>query len=447
MLKKLFIAIVLLSYTLQAQTYVKGTLNPAQDYSWVVLYQLSGSKQLYVKNTTIVNGEFSIEFPPNSATGMYRLLYNQQQNGSLDFIYNNETVELQFNPDNPLESVNFSTSEENKVYHNYVAESTAWQQKLDAIQLEYFNLIDEKEKIILNNLYASTRSNFIEFQKQFETNTEGKLAQHFIKSSAKYYSSALIETAQQYLNSEKQHYFDFVNFEDEVLISATFLSEKIIDYVFYLNRSDDFQVQTILYKNAVQEVIQKLGDNNTIKSDVITLLLYTFAQIENTILIDFVIDNFYLQLPEEFKDKSVINDINEKVKLAIGKMAPEITWEENGATKNLTTLDKAAIYIVVFWSTSCSHCLAEIPQLYEFTKDSTDIHVVAVALEENEIAFNQKILELEKWTNILGLKKWENPIARDYQIKVTPTYFILDSAKRIIAKPDYLEDIKAFFEN
>jgi len=447
MLKKLFVAIVLLSYTLQAQTYVKGTLTPAQDYSWMVLYQLSGSKQLYIKNTTIVNGEFSIEFPPNAARGMYRLLYSQQQNSQLDFIYNNETVEMQFNPKNPQETVIFSTSEENKIYHKYVVESTVWQQKLDAIQLEYFNLIDENDKITLNNLYVSTRSNFIEFQKQFESNTEGKLAYHFIKSSNKYYSPVLIETAQEYLNSEKQHYFDFINLKDEVLINTSFLSEKIIDYIFYLNRSDDFQVQTILYKKAVQEVMQKLGDNDSIKTDVLTLLLYSFAQIENTSLIDFVIDNFYLKLPEAFKDETFLNEINEKVKLAIGKIAPEITWEENGAIKTLSNLDKAAKYIVVFWSTSCSHCLAEIPQLYEFTKDSTNIHVVAFALEEDEVSFNQKILELKKWTNILGLKKWGNPIARDYQIKVTPTYFILDSDKRIIAKPDYLEDIKAFFEN
>ncbi len=50
MLKKLLFVIVLISFTAKSQTSVKGTLNPAQNYSWVVLYQLKGAEQLYIKN-------------------------------------------------------------------------------------------------------------------------------------------------------------------------------------------------------------------------------------------------------------------------------------------------------------------------------------------------------------------------------------------------------------
>ncbi|VAW24546.1 hypothetical protein MNBD_BACTEROID04-2011, partial [hydrothermal vent metagenome] len=123
MLKKLLFAVVLFSYTIQSQTYVKGTLDPAQNYSWVVLYQLKGAKQLYIKNETISNGKFSIEFPQNAPKGMYRLLYSQQDNGFIDFIYNNKSVELKFNPKNPLNTLTFLTSEENKIYQNYQIES------------------------------------------------------------------------------------------------------------------------------------------------------------------------------------------------------------------------------------------------------------------------------------------------------------------------------------
>ncbi len=58
MLKKLLFVIVLISCAVQGQTSIKGNLNPAQNYSWVVLYQLKGAKQLYIKNVTITNGEF-----------------------------------------------------------------------------------------------------------------------------------------------------------------------------------------------------------------------------------------------------------------------------------------------------------------------------------------------------------------------------------------------------
>jgi len=101
---------------------------------------------------------------------------------------------------------------------------------------------------------------------------------------------------------------------------------------------------------------------------------------------------------------------------------------------------------VVFWSTSCSHCLNEIPQLYEFIKDKKGLNVIAIALEEDEVDFNKYTSKFEKWTNILGLNKWQNPLAKAYQINATPSYFVLDKNKKIIAKPDYFSDVKVFFE-
>ena len=47
---------------------------------------------------------------------------------------------------------------------------------------------------------------------------------------------------------------------------------------------------------------------------------------------------------------------------------------------------------------------------------------------------------------MLGLNKWENKTARTYNIMSTPSYFVLDVNKKIIAKPDALEDVKAFIE-
>jgi len=158
---------------------------------------------------------------------------------------------------------------------------------------------------------------------------------------------------------------------------------------------------------------------------------------------------FYRQinnLPEEYKNPEVVNAIQDKVKLSIGKTAPEIIWEENGTTKKLSELTIAKNYILAFWSTSCSHCLVEIPKLYEFTKDKPNIHVIAIALENDALGFNKHTLNYVKWTTILGLKKWENQIAKDYQIKATPTYFVLDTSKKIIAKPDFFKDVKDFFE-
>ena len=447
MIKNILVVIALLSFSAQSQTIIKGTLNPPQEFSWIVLYQLQGTKQLYIKNVTITNGEFTIDLPENTTEGMYRLLYSQQNNVFVDFIYNGKSVELSFNPDNPLESVAFLNSEENSTYQNYLMDYSNQQQTLDSLQVNYFTLQDEIDKTNTLNLYTTEFKKQQKIQETYESLTKEFLANHFIKANKKYYSEQLFDTPQEYLNSEKEHYFDFLDFTDKELLNSTFLSEKVIDYVFYLNGSEDVEMQNGLYKESVNEVIKRVGEDLNLKNDMLTLLLHSFSQIENTVLLDFVMKNYYLKLPEQLQDQSFLSQIHEKVRLAIGKTAPEITWEENGIEKKLSELSIAKNYIVVFWSTGCSHCLAEIPQLYEFTKDKENVHVIGYTLENDDIGFNRYTPKYEKWTNILGLEKWQNPMVKEYQITATPTYFILDEHKKIIAKPDYFRDVKAFFED
>ena len=95
--------------------------------------------------------------------------------------------------------------------------------------------------------------------------------------------------------------------------------------------------------------------------------------------------------------------------------APEIVWKENGSGKEykLTTLNDAQNYVLVFWSTGCSHCLREIPVLYTHTKNSKNTKVVAFSLENNDKDWKKYIQNYPKWHNAIGLKKWENPIARN----------------------------------
>jgi thiol-disulfide isomerase/thioredoxin len=445
MLKKLLFIVFIISLSARGQIYVKGNLTPANGHSWIALYQLKGTKQLYIKNTTITNGEFKIVFPADAAKGMYRLLYDLKNNGYVDFIYNNEDIELKFDPAFPFGTLEFIKSDENKIYSEYLKESIILQQKMDSLQLIFFRQKEANQKERLTELYQKAYRAKNTIQQQFEEKSEGKLANSFIRSSKKYSASNLIQSPQEYLNSEKQHYFDFIDFNDTELINSTFLSEKVTDYVLYLNVSDDVEVQEKLYKNAVNEVMEQIGKNQQIKSELLAALLYSFAQIEDIVLTDYLLANYYSELPEMYKNGPMIAEIESKLKLSIGRRAPDFSWEEKGNIKKLSELAYADNYILVFWSTTCSHCLKEIPKLYKLTKDNPAIHVIAVALEDDALGFNQHTLNFVKWTNILGLKKWRNPIARSYEIVLTPTYFVLDNTKKIISKPDFLVDVKAFF--
>lgn len=448
MLKKLLMALLFVAAGVQSQNSITGIVNPKNDLvTRVILYQLKGTQQVYISNSKIDNDQFNLEIPKGNDAGMYRLSFTPEVFGFVDFIFNQENISLKFDSHNLSNSVEFLTSEENKIYANYLAETLKAQQKLDSLQIAFFGLKDKNQDEITIDLYKKTLRDYADIQNQYEEKTEGRLANHFIKATQKYFAPTLFVSPQEYLNSVKQHYFDFIDFENSTLKNATFFGEKAIEYVFYLNVSDDFQVQNALYKNAISEIMQKVGENNEIKNDILTSLIYAFEQFENMPMAGFVINEFYGKLPANFIDEAFIDEMQSKIKLAIGNKAPEITWEENGVQKKLSELNVADNYILVFWSTTCSHCLQEIPKLYEFSLGNLAIHVVAVALEDNKTEFEQFAKKLTSWTTILGLKKWENEMAKEYKINSTPTYFILDKDKKIIAKPEHFEDVKAYFEN
>ncbi len=101
---------------------------------------------------------------------------------------------------------------------------------------------------------------------------------------------------------------------------------------------------------------------------------------------------------------------------------------------------------MVFWSTSCSHCLREIPLLHAYMENKKGIKVIAFALEEDAFVWeNYSKANLSGWHNVLGLNKWQNKVSTTYQVFSTPSYFVLDNNKKIIAKPNEIKDVKAFF--
>ena len=109
-------------------------------------------------------------------------------------------------------------------------------------------------------------------------------------------------------------------------------------------------------------------------------------------------------------------------------------------------MNEAKNYVLVFWSTDCSHCLKEIPELHKLLRDKKAVKVVAFSMEKNDFRWKKMIATLPNWHHILGLNKWENKIAKMYNISGTPTYIVLDANKKIIAKPLTIGKLSAYLE-
>ena len=103
-------------------------------------------------------------------------------------------------------------------------------------------------------------------------------------------------------------------------------------------------------------------------------------------------------------------------------------------------------YILVFWSSGCSHCLKELPQLHSLSQNlnSTKFKVVAVGLEENNTKWSSEVKKFPNFINTIKLQKWNNKVVKDYALTSTPTYFVLDQDKKFKFKPEGLKDLEAY---
>ena len=218
-----------------------------------------------------------------------------------------------------------------------------------------------------------------------------------------------------------------------------------MSYIFYINYSDDDRTQQKLYKESIDIVLSHIK-SLPYKKNIIEFLIEQFEGYKNLEIIDYLFENHYNKLPEDLKDQKFKAEKKALFATEIGRIAPDFSWKENGKTLKLSTLNDAEKYVLVFWSTSCSHCMREIPQLQTYLKNKKNIKVIAFALEEDAVVWeNFSKINLYGWHNALGLNKWQNETSKIYQIYSTPSYFILDKNKKIIAKPNDIDDVKEYF--
>lgn len=446
MRKILFVFGLLTCFFLQAQYSIQGTIAPDHDYSWILLYQMQNGDQTYVANADVVDGQFKFAIDENQTPGIYRAYYQIENNLYVEFIYNNEEIEFSFDPSNPDESISFSQSNENSVYTDYYKGIKLKQQVIDSIQVLYFKATEKEEEDRLIQSYKKNLSDLNAKQSEYEMNSSGLFANHFIKASAQYNSKDPHKEPNDYLDAIKAHFFDAMDLSDTILSHSTFINDRLNDYVFYLHQGEDVISENKLQKEAIKKAATWIGSYVEILSSFQEGLLESYLAQENVEMINFVKENYYLKLPPQYQSEELIKRVNATLKTAIGITAPDFSWKEDGAVNSLHSLKGTDYYIVLFFSSNCPHCQMEIPEFYKFIIGIENIKVVAVGLEDEKESWEAMTHEYAEFINILDLDKWSSQKVEDYGIQAIPTYFVLDADKNILAKPRDFEELKSMFE-
>ncbi len=431
--------LILLPSILLAQHTIKGTFSPAEEYKIALLYKVTPTISQYVANANVnEDGTFELKLDSTAAKGMYRLVYAvPQEDYNFDIIYNGkEDVELEFNSET---GVTFLSSVENTLLTSYTNSMSNVTHSVG----NYFNSQSE-DTLALSKIFDIQR----ETQSNYEEAAKDLMVLDFIKANKPYIPNSF-EDVKTYVNNLKNHYFDYVDFTNETLQSSNILEEKMVNYVFGMTAGANNEIEN--YKNNIDIVAITMKDApNEVKRILLVSLWQQMADLGYESVANYISNKYLMDILVALSDQQLINSLLTFENVSLGKIAPDfsIEIEKDGKkiTKKLTDLSGSDTYVIVFWSSTCSHCLDEIPQLQKFMKPKTNIKVIAVGLEDEPYKWKNLTYEYPEFVHVYGEGKWDNEIGDSYAVTATPTYYILDKDKKIIAKPENFEGFKKFFE-
>lgn len=424
-----------------AQYSIKGTFSPADEFNYALLYKITPETNEYVSNAEIKNGKFSFLLDSTVTKGMYRIVYAlPQEENNFDIIYNaKENIELSFDQEI---GVNFVKSTENNLISSYTREMEAISQSIG----DFYNS-DSKDTLALAKIFKKQ----LEVQNKFEKNAKGTIAISFIKAN-KPYIPKKFESIKVYIKNLKDYYFSYIDFNNETLQSSNFLSERITSYVFGMRDENKDELAT--YRANIDDVFEEMREAKpSIKKSLLVILWQQMADLSLETTANYISDKYLISIAEKAQDKALVDQLKKFKNTSLGTAAPDFSFEKtygDVTTKTkLSAYNSANQYVIVFWSISCSHCMQEIPLLQKFikTQPKGKLKVIAIGLEDSQNNWKKLIPTYPEFVHVLGLGKWTNKLAVLYNINATPTYFVLDKDKKIIAKPNDIIELKEYFSN
>jgi peroxiredoxin len=246
----------------------------------------------------------------------------------------------------------------------------------------------------------------------------------------------------------KAHYFDNVNFSDTTLLRSMVFPNKAISYMslYSNNRLPQKQLETEFIK-AVNVILGAASVNPELFRFLLDYLVSGFDKFHFDDVITYIADNF--QDPNSCEDQTRKSSLQKKLetfqKLAIGKTAPELEVPDTKNKPVKLSGISSEYTLLVFWSTQCPHCVAMMPRLKEIyaKQQPRRFEVMSVSIDTSRTAWTAYLKEEKlNWINVSDLKGFYGKSADDYNIYATPTIFLLDREKKILAKPITLMELE-----
>lgn len=414
----------------------------------VNLYSLEGENTILIDSLITDDGKFIIETENyNFHNGFYRVRVTERT--WIDFIYYGNDIQLKTDIKNIGDNLVVVKSDGNKLFHQFIRLNKDYKTKTELLQLllsrypadDDFYAVTQNKLILLQNEYLE----FVNITSQSEPNS---FAARYIKSAQLPVLSLEIAPQNQisYLQS---HSLDNVNFSDAELIYSDLFTNKSIEYLmYYRNPQLPKELLEKEFMKAADSLLTKAKVNDLVYQHITEYLISGFKQFGFDNIIDYIIQKYVVEddiCLDETLENSIQRRIDQSKKLAVGTITPNIEMAgADGTVFNLAEINSDNT-LLIFYASWCPHCQTLLPEINTFYINEADkeLEVVAISLDDNKEDWLKFISDNNPdLVNVSDGLGWDGKASSDYSIYATPTMFLLDKEKKIIAKPMNIDELK-----
>ena len=467
-MKKIFSLAVAVIYfvAVHAQGY-KVTLKAPQYQSGIAYLVYHLGKSLDIQDSGVIDKNGMVVFSGKDSLpgGIYAIVF-PGKNQTMDFLINsgnNQAITIKADTTDFLNKTHITGSPENDLFMKYQRDLLPSAKLLDAERRAY-GLSKTKEDSALHE------ANYNKYNKEVITNREA-----YIKNYPNSMLVVLLEamrepqplmqkplTRQDSLdnyNYYKAHYWDNISFMDERVIRTPFFIPRLEAYY--------------------QKVLSQEPDTIIAQMDYQLLLARSSPEMYKFLLNWYTDEFFYpkymgqdavlVHLFEKYHSQGLSPWLTKKqedlisnraymeMSNLVGAQGADLNLiDSSGKPQSLYDL-KADYTVVVFWDPTCGHCKIQIPKIdsiYEASWKKHNVKIYAVLTEAVPDEWKKYIRDnkIGEWMNVYQTpemkdaeEKANDPNFRQlYDVTSTPTLYLLDKDKRIVAKHLTWEQINDF---
>ena len=435
----------------QIDAHIKGIRD-----SSLILGHYSKNSTLFVpKDTAKADSEGNLSFKGevNLPGGIYVILFPGNQRW-VELVYSGKEDHFSFTTDTSdvIGKMKVTGSKENELFYSYQNELKSKAKEIEALNRE--KGLDFQKKLV------ASQEDFKYYRQKFLSDNADTFTAKLLRMSADPEIPAAPKLANGktdsmwVFNYYKAHYWDGYDFSDSRILNTPFLEPRLDRYFKNLV----VQVPDSLIKDA-DWLVSKTAGNKDVKSFVV---FYITNQYENPKTVGteglwvHMAEKYYLSgemgVSEDVR-KRIVEKVNTMKYLLVNKTFPPLTLTDPAGKKvDLKTV--AANYTVLFfYAPTCGHCKEASPKLKEFYEKNkaNGIKVVAISTEHNMEEWKSFITtyHLDGLINGFDALK-EIDFGRKFDVVTTPTIYILDKNKKIIARKmpvEQLQDFMNYYKN